>query len=66
MPEPELVRELGRCAEDHRDVAVGLQCGTTAQQPGVSRKPGEILTFPSLGDGGPHSAASGPDLTANS
>src|ERR1700693_2157051 len=41
MPEPELVREPGGCAEDHRSLAGGLQYGTAAQQPGVSN-PGGI------------------------
>src|SRR5208283_1714940 len=41
MPEPELVCEPGRRAEDHRNVAGGLQYGTTAQQPGVSN-PGRV------------------------
>src|ERR1035441_8531450 len=34
MPEPELVRQPGRCPEDHRSLAAGLQYGTAAQQPG--------------------------------
>src|SRR6202049_5009785 len=41
MPEPDLVRQPGRRAEDHRSVAGGLQYGTAAQQPGVSN-PGGI------------------------
>src|SRR6266849_3379376 len=40
MPEPELVREPGGGAEDHRSVAGGLQHGTAAQQPGVSNPGG--------------------------
>src|ERR1017187_4994447 len=40
MPEPELVRQPGRCTEDHRSVAGGLQYGTAAQQPGVSNPDG--------------------------
>src|ERR1019366_8052790 len=32
MPEPELVRQPGGCAEDHRRLAGGLQYGTATQQ----------------------------------